>query len=44
MIQIENGAICKALWVDKREFLEGNKILYPFEIFKVVIKVKRAIA
>lgn len=30
----ENGAICKALWVDKHEFLKGDKILYPLEIKK----------
>lgn len=30
----ENGAICKALWLDKHEFLNGDKILYPLEINK----------
>lgn len=34
MIQIENGAICKAVWIDKHEFLQGDKILYPLEILK----------
>ena len=25
----ENGAIAKALWIDKNDFLNENKILYP---------------
>lgn len=32
MRQNENGAIGKALWVDKNEFLNGDKILYPVAI------------
>lgn len=28
----ENGAIGKALWIDKNQFLNGNKILYPVGI------------
>lgn len=30
----ENGVIGKALWIDKDEFLSGDKILYPPEIKK----------
>lgn len=32
MIQDENGALGKALWVNKNEFLNGDKIIYPIEI------------
>lgn len=31
---IENGSVGRALWVDKKEFLTGDKILYPLEIKK----------
>jgi hypothetical protein len=31
---IENGAIGKALWIDKDDFLTGDRILYPIEIKK----------
>lgn len=34
MIINENGIRGKALWVDKNEFLNGSKILYPIEIKK----------
>ncbi|QTL98615.1 NUDIX domain-containing protein [Iocasia frigidifontis] len=34
MILNENGAIGKALWIDKHEFLNEEKILYPTEIKK----------
>lgn len=34
MVQNENGAIGKALWVNKNDFLNGDKILYPIEIKK----------
>lgn len=30
----ENGAIGKAIWVDKKDFLKGDKILYPVGIGK----------
>ena len=32
MIQNENGAIGKALWINKNDFLNEDKILYPIEI------------
>lgn len=31
MIQNENGVIEKGLWVNKNDFLNGDKILYPIE-------------
>ena len=34
MVLNENGAIGKAFWIDKDEFLTGDKILYPLEIKK----------
>lgn len=30
----ENGAIGRALWIDKNDFLRGDKILYPVEVKK----------
>lgn len=32
MIHDENGAIGKVLWINKNDFLNGDKILYPIEI------------
>lgn len=34
MVQYENGIIGKALWVDKNDFLNGDKKIVPLEIMK----------
>lgn len=35
-IQNEDGEVGKAIWIDINEFKNGNKILYPEEIFKYI--------
>ena len=33
-VQIDENSVDKAIWIDINEFKNGNKILYPEEIFK----------